>query len=282
MVRRHDTGNTGKVPMTHAGQHDRRYDGQRSQRPPQQQATGGVSTGRALGLAIALTLALLAAGTGVFAAVGVLFPASGPAAGTPAEGEAAAVNPAPATPPSLPPAVAAQPNAPAPPVPAPPVAPGGPGQLAAFGATVQSWNAHHRLDGAVAGGTAYNPDSAVGGNGRLADRYVRVLPLDGRILQYTIQLPRNTPFATASAQALAELPADVRLIWRQQRGACTQASYTSPTLARELTDVGNPKGAVLIEYRSGITVGAAYDAADVTSATLSALDAPTPAAGPLC
>lgn len=117
---------------------------------------------------------------------------------------------------------------------------------------------------------------------RLADRYVRVLPLNGRILQYTIQLPRGTPFATASAQALAELPADLRLVWRQQRGACTQASYTSPTLARELTDVGDPKGAVLTEYRSGITIGAAYDAADVTSATLSALDAPTPATGALC
>src|SRR5205823_10873334 len=118
------------------------------------------------------------------------------------------------------------------PVPPPPrqVAPNG--QIIAFGATLQNWNAHHRLDGAVAGGTAYNPDSAVAGNGRLADRYVRVLPLNGRILQYTIQLPRNTSFATASAQALAELPADVRLIWRQQRGPCTQAPYTSPTRAR--------------------------------------------------
>jgi hypothetical protein len=283
--------------MTHTGQHDRPYDGQHGRRPPQpahgmpqpagrmstQQPahgipappTGSMSTGRALGLALALTVTLLAAGTGALAAAGVLFPASGQAEGKPA---------APA-PQSVPPALAGQPSTP-PPAPEalpPPSRQTGPnGQLIAFGATVQNWNAHHRLDGAVAGGTAYNPDNAVAGNGRLADRYVRVLPLNGRILQYTIQLPRGTSFATASAQALAELPADVRLIWRQQRGACTQASYTSPTLARELTDVGDPKGAVLIEYRSGIAIGAAYDPADVTSATLSALDAPTSASGPLC
>jgi hypothetical protein len=277
--------------MTHAGQHheqyDRPYDGQHSRRPPPQQQRpqppaggtsaqpdGGMSTGRALGMAIALTLTLLAAGTGVLAAAGVLFPASGQAEGkrAPQAPPALAVQPSTA-PPALPP------DAPVPPA-SRQVGPGG--QLVAFGATVQNWNSRHRLDGAVAGGTAYNPDSAVAGNGRLADRYVRVLPLNGRILQYTIQLPRGTSFATASAQALAELPADLRPLWRQQRGACTQASYTSPTLARELTDVGDPKGAVLIEYRSGITIGASYDAADVTSATLSALDAPTPANGPLC
>jgi hypothetical protein len=266
--------------MTHAGQHDTQYDGQHSRWPAPQPA-GGISTGRALGLAIALTLTLLAAGTGVLAAAGVLFPVSGPAEGKPAALAPQSAPPALAGQPSTAPPPAATPPEPlVPPAPSRPAAPAG--QLIAFGATVQNWNAHHRLDGAVAGGSAYNPDSAVAGNGRLADRYVRVLPLNGRILQYTIQLPRNTSFATASAQALAELPADVRLIWRQQRGACTQASYTSPTLARELTDVGDPKGAVLIEYRSGITVGAAYDAADVTSATLSALDAPTPASGPLC
>jgi hypothetical protein len=282
--------------MTHAGQQDRPYDGQHSRRPPTQpaggvptqaagrisaQPAGGMSTGRALGLAIALTFALLAAGTGVLAAAGVLFPVSGPAEGKPAA----------PVPRSAPPALAGQPSTPPPPAPVQPEQPEQPaparqaapaGQLIAFGATVQSWNAHHRLDASVAGGTAYNADSAVAGNGRLADRYVRVLPLNGRILQYTVQFPRSTSLATASAQALAELPADVRLIWRQQRGACTQASYTSPTLARELTDVGDPKGAVIIEYRSGITVGAVYDAADVTSATLSALDAPTPAKGPLC
>lgn len=266
--------------MTHTGPQGRPYARHHGRRPPPQ-PDGGTSTGRALGLAIALTLALLAAGTGVLAAAGVLLPvgnpakgrpaAALPAEGRPAEGKPDAASQAPPTQRSVPPPAAslAVPQAPS-------------GQLIAFGATVPNWNAHHRLDAAAAGGTAYNPEAAVAGNGRLADRYVRVLPLNGRILQYTVQLPRGTPFATASAQALAELPADLRLIWRQQRGACTQASYTSPTLARELTDVGDPKGAVLIEYRSGITVGAAYDATDVTSATLSALDAPTPADGPLC
>jgi hypothetical protein len=273
--------------MTHTGPQDRPYARHHSRQPPPQ-PDGGISTGRALGLAIALTLALLAAGTGVLAAAGVLLPAEGkPAEGKPAEGKPAEGRPAAGTPTrqSAPPALAIQPSTPPPPaasLPAPPRQAVPAGQLIAFGATVPNWNAHHRLDPAVAGGTAYNPEAAVAGNGRLADRYVRVLPLNGRILQYTVQLPRGTPFATASAQALAELPADLRLIWRQQQGACTQASYTSPTLARELTDVGDPKGAVLIEYRSGITVGAAYDATDVTSATLSALDAPTAAAGPLC
>jgi hypothetical protein len=271
--------------MTHTGPQDRPYARHQSRRPPPQ-PDGGISTGRALGLAIALTLALLAAGTGVLAAAGVLLPVGNPAEGKPAaalpaegkpgeggpgEGGPGAALSAPPIQRPLPPPAAALPVPPAP-----------SGQLIAFGATVPYWNAHHRLDAAVTGGTAYNPEAAVAGNGRLADRYVRVLPLNGRILQYTVQLPRGTPFATASAQALAELPADLRLIWRQQRGACTQASYTSPTLARELTEVGDPKGAVLIEYRSGITVGAAYDATDVTSATLSALDAPTPATGPLC
>lgn len=277
--------------MTHAGPQGRPYARQQyaSRRPPPQ-PSGGISTGRALWLAIALTLSLLAAGTGVLAAAGVLLPAdnqagnnqasNNQASNNQAAGKRAEVKPAASAGQPAPSALAIQPGTPAPQAVSRPPAP--PGQLIAFGATVQNWNAHHRSDATAAGGGAYNPDAAVGGNGRLADRYVRVLPLNGRILQYTVQLPRGTPFATASAQALAELPADLRLVWRQQRGACTQASYTSPTLAQELTDVGDPKGAVLIEYRSGITIGAAYDPADVTSATLSALDAPTPAAGPLC
>jgi hypothetical protein len=88
--------------------------------------------------------------------------------------------------------------------------------------------------------------------------------------------------AAASARALAELPPDARLIWQQQRRACAQAAYLSATLATALTDLGDPRGAVLIEYRSGVVAGGAYETGDVTTATLSALDAPTAADGPLC
>jgi hypothetical protein len=243
----------------------------RHQPPPQQQPP---TARRALGLAAALTLTLLAAGTGALAAAGALLPSSQ------SRSDSAAAAAAP------PPVVAVQPGDPAgrtPPPTAPPPATRQPAgaRLTAFGATIQYWDANHRRDPAVGGG-AYLPDPALGGDGRLADRYVRVLPLNGLILQYTVQLPRNTPLATASTRALTELPSDLRPVWQQQRGNCAQAAYRSAVLAQNLADIGDPRGAVLIEFRSGVAAGSHFDAGDVTSATLSALDAPTPADGPLC
>jgi hypothetical protein len=247
-----------------------------------------MSTGRALALAAALSVLLFAAGTGVLAAADVLLPAHGPASNQPGNGSPTAepstvtvplpppanrptsrpANPAPATGTN---ATAARPAAPPQP---------GPGVLTAFGARTRDWDAGHRRDPAVS--TAYDPDPALGGDGRLADRYVRVLPVNERVVQYSIQLPRQTSLTAASARALAELPPDARLVWQQQRRACAQAAYLSATLATALTDLGDPRGAVLIEYRSGVVAGGAYEAGDVTTATLSALDAPTAADGPLC
>jgi hypothetical protein len=245
-------------------------------RPPK----ADMSTAQALGVAGALVVSLVAAATGVLAAAGVLVPARGstiPVDTGPSAPAAIATRPAPPTGTA---SSAAGQRAPDPIVTARP--PAVPGRLTAFGATVADWGANHRADPAVGATGAYNPDQALVGDGRLADRYVRVLPLSGRILQYTLQLPRSTPFARASAAALAELPPDLRPVWQQQRASCLQAAYTSRTLAIDLAEVGDPRGAVLVEYRSGVTAGGAWDGADVTNATLSALDAPTAANGPLC
>jgi hypothetical protein len=265
-----------------------RHERRDSRRAPAQQ---GMSTARALGLAGALIVSLTGATTGVLAATGMLDPTGGRAVpatartGPPAavaKPAAGAGEPAPGTTPTGPIRTTPIPTRAAP-APAPPQPPQ-PGvfRLIAFGATVADWAANHKVDRAVADGSAFNPDPTVRGDGRLADRYVKVLPLSGRILQYTVQLPRGTTAATAGSRALAELPPDLHLLWQQQRAVCVQASYTSATLAAVLSDLGDPTGAVLVEYRSAVTPGSDWNDHDVASATLSALDAPRAADAPLC
>ena len=243
------------------------------------QPSPATSTGRALLLAGTLVVTLLAAATGVLAALGQFDPPAGvqpdrdrvsrgSVAAPPIQLAAPSAQASTGEAPEIEATAAAQPAVPA-------TAAG----LTAFAATVADWNAHHRADPANSG--SYDPDRTLGA-GRTADRYVKVLPLNGRILQYTIQLPRSTTLATATARTATQLPADVRQRWQQQRPACLQVSYTSRTLGDLLGDLGDPTGAVLVEYRSAVSVGSPWDTGDVTAATLSAFDAPEPRDAPLC
>jgi hypothetical protein len=244
-----------------------------------------MSTVRALGLATAIVVLLLATTTGVLAAAGAL--GSSPPS---QRVEQKLPTAPPGQPRPIPGGTAPGGNggrdgqaAPDPAAQQPPTGPAaGAGRLVAFGATVLDWGANHRVDTAVGDSSAFNPDTTLGGNGRLADRYVRVLALNGRILQYTLQLPRSTGLAVATTAVLAELPRDLRTLWQQTSANCRQAAYVSPTLATFLADVGDSKGSVLVEYRSGVAAGSAWNANDVTNATLSALDTPTPADAPRC
>ncbi|MDT4989954.1 MAG: hypothetical protein QOI74_4048 [Micromonosporaceae bacterium] len=246
--------------------------------------TEGTSTARALGLASVLIVVLLAATTGVLAGAGAFGSSSPSQRVEPALPTRQAGQPLPIPGPGAPGGSGGRDGQPAPDAAqerqSAPAA--GAGRLVAFGATVLDWGANHRVDNAVGGSSAFNPDTALGGDDRLADRYVRVLALNGRILQYTLQLPRSTGLAVASTTVLAELPRDLRTLWQQTRANCKQAAYVSPTLATFLADVGDSRGSVLVEYRSGVTAGSAWNPDDVTNATLSALDTPTPADAPPC
>jgi hypothetical protein len=127
--------------------------------------------------------------------------------------------------------------------------------ITGFGATNAAWNRTHVVDHTYAPGSAYNPDASLPKvNGRTADRYYAVSHESGRVLNYSYRF-RPQPISRVKALVLREFPPDVHVVWfRAVRASCAQMLVRSATLGRALrtTQIGDPRGAALIEFSSGV------------------------------
>jgi hypothetical protein len=127
-------------------------------------------------------------------------------------------------------------------------------------------------------GPVYNPDpSAPSG-----DDYDAVMFENDRVLGYDMRFA-NEPISQARAKVAAELPPDAKVVTFEAKGSvCAFELLSSAKLGKSLATkaIGDPTGAVLVEYGSG-AADDSYDSGSVNEALFS-LGATTPSQIPAC
>jgi hypothetical protein len=148
--------------------------------------------------------------------------------------------------------------------------------LAGFGATSAGWILAHTSssDSGLAPGCCYNADPSLPEvNGHIGYRYYAVNVLGGRILNYQVEMYRNTNYAEARAEMLREFPPDAVVLWEASRDTCAQMEVQSAALGQAL-GASDPKGRAAVEFSTGI---ASYDPEHITDAILDSGDYATAA-----
>lgn len=152
-----------------------------------------------------------------------------------------------------------------------------PDGITGFGATVPAWNANHTRDPKYSG-PVYNPDPAAPSG----DDYDAVMFENDRVLGYDMRFA-NEPISEARAKVAAELPPDAKVVTFEVQGSvCAFELLSSAKLGKSLGTkaIGDPTGAVLVEYGSG-AADDSYDSDSVNEALFS-LGATTPSQIPGC
>lgn len=142
-----------------------------------------------------------------------------------------------------------------------------------FGATRTAWNAGHTEDQRYAHDEVYNPDPGV----LTGAEYNAIDWSNSHVTGYEMHF-QNEPISEAKSQVLSGLPRDARTVWFITKGSnCAQQLVESKSLGRLLGDksIGDPQGAVMIEYSSG-TAENSYDASSVNDALLEISEVETP------
>jgi hypothetical protein len=148
--------------------------------------------------------------------------------------------------------------------------------ITGFGATMEAWNANHKLDRRYSAATVYNSDPKAPTG---AD-YNQVMFEDGRALGYDLRFP-SLSITAARAKVAHELPRDAHRVAFTVKDVCAFELLRSATLGRALgAKIGDPSGAVLVEFGSGVSEDH-YDASAVSGALFS-LGATSPSSIPAC
>jgi|GEM_PF-3887450 hypothetical protein len=140
--------------------------------------------------------------------------------------------------------------------------------LTKFGATIGAWNATHVRDAQYLSWGPLLPD------GERTYPTVRC-STDGRVI--VIQVHMNPPVAAATAVglALAELPADVKMVYDVTQAQCRNLQYQSQALASEM-GADNPDGIADIQLESPLPsagLGLTFQPDSVETAHIDLLDA---------
>jgi len=116
-----------------------------------------------------------------------------------------------------------------------------------FGATKSAWDAHHTADlrGNLNPGCCYNRDPNLKG-GPSTDRYFGVTWSNGIVTGYGMSLLKGTKLKAAMAEALAEMPNDVKISFFHADHKSATLEATSAILKKVLGDpkIGSTNGAV--------------------------------------
>jgi hypothetical protein len=138
--------------------------------------------------------------------------------------------------------------------------------LTKFGATIGAWNATHERDPQYLSWGPLLPD------GRRTYPVVRC-STSGRVI--VIQRHMNPPVSAdvAVGLAVAELPADVTLVYDLTQAQCRNLQYRSLTLAAEM-GADNPQGIADVQLESPLVgADATFHADSVETAHIDLLDA---------
>jgi hypothetical protein len=133
--------------------------------------------------------------------------------------------------------------------PSPPASKGPRAQLRGLGATRPEWDSSHQPATGYAPGVAYGPMFRLP-SGETSVTYAGVAwAEDGRVVYYTVYLPRPLTLEAATARAMAELPADAVRLDEKRATGCSAIRFSSP-MFRGLFGK-EPHGGVVIVTFSG-------------------------------
>ena len=154
--------------------------------------------------------------------------------------------------------------------------------LVDYGAVLAVWAAHHTADERFDPGAMWDATPGWGPDETNNDKVNSVVLTGGRVLDLVLYLPRpSVTAAKATALALAMLPKDATVLWKQQFAACSVVQLTSASLAKALAGKPflNPKGQVQLVLLSGspLTPSATFDPAKVGSVLVRSTQAVTAA-----
>ena len=149
------------------------------------------------------------------------------------------------------------------------------------------WASRHTADERFDPGAMWDATPGWGPDEDNNDKYNNVVLTGGRVLDYVLYLPRpSVTAAKATALAMAALPKDATVLWKQQFAACSVVQLTSASLARAVSakPFANPRGQVQLVLRSGTALvpAATFDPAKVASVLVRAKKATSAADFPGC
>ena len=160
--------------------------------------------------------------------------------------------------------------------------------LTGFGASVSTWNAHHKLDSRYASTKCcYDRNDGLNAYKDEPDDDYTDVRSGATITGYTINFPLHTPLAVAKAKVLASLPLDSRVLWYQtstnttqfDTTACGEEELSSATLAT--LEPPGQVGVGFYTYRDDGT-SPTFDPTEVTTAIVDGVPATTPAQAAPC
>jgi hypothetical protein len=165
-----------------------------------------------------------------------------------------------------------------------PVAP-----LTDYGSALSVWAPRHTADERFDPGAMWDPTPGWGPDEDHDAKFNDLVVTAGRVLDYVEYLPRGgVPAARATSIALATLPRDSTVLWKQQFAACSVVQLTSASLAKVVAGkpFSNPDGQVQLVLRSGSPVAPSatprLDPARITQVAVRAKTAATAADFPGC
>jgi uncharacterized protein YceK len=155
-----------------------------------------------------------------------------------------------------------------------------------FGATSDTWNAHHIADVRrnVIPGSGYDPDPNLNG-GIGTDRYSTVEWSNGIVIGYTMALLDGTKLNEAKAAALAEMPKDAKISFFYVQDKSATLETTSAILKPILVapSIGSLDGSVDFVFCSVANDGtSSFNPANINSIWVSFGLGLAPAKGTIC
>jgi hypothetical protein len=124
-----------------------------------------------------------------------------------------------------------------------------------FGATNEAWEANHTPDTRFEPGCCYDPTPGLGPDDRHNAKYHAVLRDDHGIYGYSMRLPKGTSIDEVTPAALAEMPADAKVLWNKRLDGCVMVGIGSETLG--------PGQAIFTFYTSTAEIDPVLDPNDI-------------------